>query len=204
MSNEQSKMERIEIIESIDSIMLKVGQIFKHYKNDRPYMIVDKCKIQIDDNWVDAVGYTEFGQTIDTGKFVRSEEEFREKFSLYEPELSIEEIKEYVRSLCPKESIWRSNISGDNDYFNVEIVYDDYDDQVVRCTTSVGHARYGEWTKFKIDLDEWLTKSQIQDSLKEYIEYYNKCAKVPEAYASGLAAHIKATGGHKGNPVWMD
>lgn len=204
--DELDKLERIKQINDIDLEALLPGQIYEHYKNGYRYIIVDRCKIQDSNEWIDAIIYKEFipKQEIDTCKFVRSEKEFREKFKVYEPELSIPQIYEYARSLCPQESIWRSNIRGDNDYFSIEMVYDDCDDQVVRCTTSVGHARYGSWIRFKIDLDEWLTKSQVKDLLKEYIEYYNKCAKVPESYASGLVEHIKATGGHRGNPVWMD
>ena len=48
---------------------------YKHYRNNKIYTILDKCKIQINDEWVDAIIYTDGNL-----KFVRSEVEFKEKF----------------------------------------------------------------------------------------------------------------------------
>jgi len=47
------------------------------YKNEQ-YFIIDSCKMQIDDEWVDAVIYKHIG-TPDL-KFVRAREEFYSKF----------------------------------------------------------------------------------------------------------------------------
>lgn len=55
--------------------------IYKHYKNSKTYLITNKCMIQVDDEWVDAVLYREeFGNQL----FCREEKEFLEKFKLGE------------------------------------------------------------------------------------------------------------------------
>lgn len=36
---------------------IKSGQIFYHYKNLKPYMILDSCKIQEQGVWVEAILY---------------------------------------------------------------------------------------------------------------------------------------------------
>lgn len=48
---------------------------YKHYRNNKIYTLLDKCKIQVNDKWVDAVIYTDGNL-----KFVRSEDEFYKKF----------------------------------------------------------------------------------------------------------------------------
>lgn len=53
--------------------------LFKHYKNNKVYKVVDLCLIQIDDEWVDAVIYTNTEESEEL-KFVRSASEFFKKF----------------------------------------------------------------------------------------------------------------------------
>ena len=65
---------------------MKIGNIFKHYKNHNFYRVYGFCKIQIADEWVDAVIYQQcnlFGAVAST-KYVRTKEEFKEKFSFAE------------------------------------------------------------------------------------------------------------------------
>ncbi len=122
--------------------------------------------------------------------------------------MKLESILKHARSLVPEESIWRTNITGDNDYFSMKIIKKDTTNSIlfghVLCTTSIGHARYGKWKRFSIKLKNGLTKIQVEERLKEYIEYYNSCVNCRKSYADGFASHVRETGGHCGNPVWMD
>jgi len=52
--------------------------LFKHYKNNKVYKVIDLCLIQIDNEWVDAVIYT--AEESEEPKFVRSTSEFLVKF----------------------------------------------------------------------------------------------------------------------------
>ena len=47
-----------------------------HYKNGLTYIPIDRCKIQENDIWVEAIIYKTASQEL----FVRSEDEFKEKF----------------------------------------------------------------------------------------------------------------------------
>jgi hypothetical protein len=53
-----------------------IGQCYTHYNNRKKYTIVDVCKIQESDIWVDAIIY----ENEDHEKFVRSSLEFFVKF----------------------------------------------------------------------------------------------------------------------------
>ena len=53
--------------------------IYKHYKNNHTYEVIDFCKIQENDIWVEAVLYK---PTDCNELFVRALKEFQEKFSL--------------------------------------------------------------------------------------------------------------------------
>jgi len=53
---------------------------YQHYKNNKTYILVDKCMIQENNKWVPAVRYREFNGTQCDLFFVRSEREFNEKF----------------------------------------------------------------------------------------------------------------------------
>ncbi len=122
--------------------------------------------------------------------------------------MKLESILKFARGLVPEESIWRTNISGDLDYFNMKIVKRDTKNGIpfghVLCTTGIGHARYGNWKKFNVKLRNGLTKAQVEEQLKNYIEYYRSCKGIRKSYADGFASHVRETGGHRGNPVWMD
>jgi len=118
--------------------------------------------------------------------------------------MKLENIQKLVRKFAPKQKIWNSNINGDFDFFNVDIKTNDKGKQYLHVTSSIGFARYGEWKKFDIIIPNNSTKKYVLENIESYIAYYNTRAKVPEAYANGFAAHIKATGGHSGNPVYMD
>ena len=121
--------------------------------------------------------------------------------------MNLQSIEKLVRKLVPQECIWNSNIVGDNDYFKVMLITKENSElnkAYLHLTTSVGFRRYGTWTKFNIKLFNGMTKDEVMLRVSSYVEYYNKRAKVPENYTKGLMEHIKATGGHSGNPVWMD
>lgn len=122
--------------------------------------------------------------------------------------MKLESILKYARSLAPEESVWRSNVNGDNDYFSMKIVDRDTKSGVayghVLCTTSIGFARYGNWKQFKVKLKNGLTKEQINVLLKDYLAYYNDCVQARKSYADGFKNYVQSTGGHRGNPVWMD
>ena len=53
--------------------------IYKHYKNNHSYEVIDFCKIQENDLWVKAVIYK---PTDCDELFVRSLNEFQEKFTI--------------------------------------------------------------------------------------------------------------------------
>ena len=53
--------------------------IYKHYKKEGEYYVVDYCMIQENDKWVEGIVYMTVGSN---EKFVRSEVEFEEKFKL--------------------------------------------------------------------------------------------------------------------------
>ncbi len=56
--------------------------IFKHYKNNKYYVIYDECHIQIDDKWIPAYCYKDLYKN----KFVASQEEFKSKFTIISKE----------------------------------------------------------------------------------------------------------------------
>ncbi len=49
---------------------------YRHYKNNKIYILIDKCKIQVQDVWLDAVIY----ENLEGEKFCRSTAEFNAKF----------------------------------------------------------------------------------------------------------------------------
>jgi len=118
--------------------------------------------------------------------------------------MKLENIQKLVRKFVPKQEIWNSNINGDFDFFNVDIKTNEKGKQYLHLTTSVGFRRYGHWKKFNIVIPNNSTKKDVLMKIQDYVEYYNTRAKVPESYAKGFLEHIKATGGHAGNPVYMD
>lgn len=56
------------------------NKLYKHYKNNKLYEIIDFCKIQEEGNWVLAVIYKPYGED---RKFVRSVENFNKSFELW-------------------------------------------------------------------------------------------------------------------------
>ena len=56
-------------------------ELYRHYKNKKHYIIIEKCMVQIKGKWVGGVIYKPYGGH---GTFVRSGEEFFEKFKLVE------------------------------------------------------------------------------------------------------------------------
>ena len=89
------KLENVKIIKSelvsIEDqdnlkVSLKVGSIFYHYKNTKPYIVLGFCKIQENNNWIEAVLYTDLEtykqakNPYKIDKFVRSLKEFKSKF----------------------------------------------------------------------------------------------------------------------------
>jgi len=59
--------------------MLQINNTYIHYKNKKTYTLINFCKIQENDIWIDAVIY----KPNDCEElFVRSKKEFQEKFTL--------------------------------------------------------------------------------------------------------------------------
>lgn len=56
---------------------IEIDLVYKHYKNKINYVVVDFCKIQENNEWVEAVLYREFAGT---QWYVRSLKEFKDKF----------------------------------------------------------------------------------------------------------------------------
>lgn len=79
---EDEDVEEHEDVENLkDKKLLKIGDVFKHYKNTCYfYCIQDFAKIQKDNIWIDAVIYTRLYDSPNI-KFVRSKEEFIQKFN---------------------------------------------------------------------------------------------------------------------------
>ena len=59
---------------------LEPGSIFYHYKNLNPYEYIGPCRIQENNEWVEAVIYKEYKSRVDSGLFVRTKKEFLENF----------------------------------------------------------------------------------------------------------------------------
>lgn len=59
------------------------GMLFFHYRNKHTYIILDKCLIQVNDEWLDGIIYTDLNDNNIVKKFVRTEEEFKEKFQRF-------------------------------------------------------------------------------------------------------------------------
>ncbi len=74
----------------------------------------------------------------------------------------------------------------------------------INLYTSKGHAFHREWRKFDIDLVVPITKINVDKKIKIYKGYRDEMAGRLSSYGKGLADWVKSTGGHKGNPVWMD
>lgn len=66
-------------------------EIYQHYKNKQYYKIIDWCKIQSNDKWVDAYIYIDADKPYHVAKYkyVRTIEEFHQKFK---PVLDDEEL----------------------------------------------------------------------------------------------------------------
>lgn len=120
--------------------------------------------------------------------------------------MNLENIQKLVRKHVQEENIWRSNCVGDNDYFKVKIVEksETVKKGYVHCTTSIGFRRYGEWKQFDIKFYNGTTKADVLHRIQDFVEYYENCKGKSESYSKGLQDYIRATGGHRGNPVWMD
>ena len=58
---------------------MKKNDTYKHYKNQKKYVIHDFCKTQVNDMWVDAIIY--FEKSNPNMLFCRTKEEFIKKFS---------------------------------------------------------------------------------------------------------------------------
>ena len=83
---ENVKIIKSELVSMEDQDNLKVGSIFYHYKNTKPYIVLGFCKIQENNNWLEAVLYTDLEiykqakNPYKIDKFVRSLKEFKSKF----------------------------------------------------------------------------------------------------------------------------
>ena len=70
--------------------------IYQHYNNEKYYKIIDWCKIQVNDEWVDAYIYVEADKTYHVAKkkYVRSIDEFHQKFKPVLDEETLYSIKD--------------------------------------------------------------------------------------------------------------
>lgn len=57
-------------------------RIYTHYKNGLQYQVIEHCKLQVDDVWVNAYIYVQFPKIagVHIEKYVRPIAEFNEKF----------------------------------------------------------------------------------------------------------------------------
>jgi len=53
------------------------NKIYYHYRNKKPYVVIDFGKIQVNDEWSEAVIYKEYKKE---EKYIRTLSEFSEKF----------------------------------------------------------------------------------------------------------------------------
>ncbi len=74
----------------------------------------------------------------------------------------------------------------------------------INLSTQAGHSFYGEWTKYDIDLKVPITKDEVEKRMKKFVEYKEQMQGRHSKYGKGLADWVRSTGGHHGNPVWMD
>ena len=56
-----------------------IENIYKHYKNNKKYKVVNYCRIQENDIWVTGILYKQVDGNV---LFVRSEEDFERSFKL--------------------------------------------------------------------------------------------------------------------------
>lgn len=110
-------------------------------------------------------------------------------------------IKKFINSFITDSKIDRSNISGDSDFFSVEIK-----NNYVVLSTSIGHSRYGSWKKFNFSFKNGSSKKYIlsNDIFIQFLDYFNSCKSYRDSYISGLQAHYKSSSAHQGNPVYLD
>ncbi len=113
--------------------------------------------------------------------------------------MNSQEIKSTIREFIPKKEIWRSNMAGDYDFFKIKVK-----DNSVFLETAIGHSRYGKWKNFNIELKEGVSREVLLSTIAPVVDYYEECLGSKNAYANGFANYIEKTGGHKGNPVYMD
>ena len=59
---------------------MKIGQAVRHYKNGIHYVVTDRCLIQEDGIWKDAIIYSKVGGDL---KFCRELNEFNLKFKIF-------------------------------------------------------------------------------------------------------------------------
>lgn len=78
------------------------------------------------------------------------------------------------------------------------------DKDKITLKTQAGGSYYGEWTKFNIVLKVPIKKEVVDKKLEDYKTYQQEMAQRYKNYGKGLSDYIKSTGGHHGNPVWMD
>jgi len=119
--------------------------------------------------------------------------------------MKLENIEKLINKFVTKEIIQRGNIRHDVDIFRIELVNGVKFKSVgyIHLTTSIGHCRYGTWTKFNIKIQDGSTKKQVMNSIKEYVEYFHTCARTSEAQARSFA-EFYSTPRHQGNPIYLD
>lgn len=64
---------------------LDLTAVYTHYKKGNEYVIEQFCKIQVDDVWVEGVIYAQ--RFIYDQKYVRTLEEFKQKFTKQEEKI---------------------------------------------------------------------------------------------------------------------
>lgn len=90
-------------------------------------------------------------------------------------------------------------ITGEGIYFGI-----DKNSKTITLNTQPGGSYYGTWSKFNIKLTVPINKATVDNKIEKYLEYKQKKIGNLRGYSKGLSDYVKSTGGHHGNPVYMD
>jgi len=119
--------------------------------------------------------------------------------------MKLENIEKLIKKFITKDIIQQGNIRHCVDIFNIRLIPGVKFKSIgyIHLTTAVGHTRYGEWTKFNIEIKDGATKQAVMNAIKEYVEYFQSRTKCSEAESASFAAYY-STPKHQGNPIYLD
>lgn len=91
--------------------------------------------------------------------------------------MTLDLIAETAKEMIPDRIVQRSNLKGDFDVFDIDIVKKSkgIPKGYVHITTNIGFARYGQWTRFDIKIPNGSPKEYVLSVLKGVQDYYNEC-----------------------------